>query len=137
MSNWGEPKIISIPTFSDSLGSLGVIEGTETFPFDLKRVYFLHNVPASAVRGSHAHKNLNQLVIAVSGSISVTLDDGSRSRNFILDSANQGLTIPPGYWRTLTDFSPGACALVLASEVFTPSDYIRDYDEFLDWARNK
>jgi dTDP-4-dehydrorhamnose 3,5-epimerase-like enzyme len=137
MSNWGQPTLISIPTFSNPLGSLGVVEGDGEFPFPIKRVYFLHNVPEGAVRGSHAHKNLSQLIIALSGSLTVTLDDGFTPRVFELASAERALTVPPGYWRTLTNFSEGSTALVLASEEFTPSDYIRDYDEFLVWAKNK
>ena len=137
MSSWGQPTLISIPTFSNPLGSLGVVEGDGEFPFQIKRVYFLHNVPEGAVRGSHAHKNLSQLIIALSGRISVTLDDGFMAKVFELESAEQALTVPPGYWRTLTNFSQGATALVLASEEFTPSDYIRDYDEFVEWAKNR
>jgi dTDP-4-dehydrorhamnose 3,5-epimerase-like enzyme len=137
MSSWGQPTLISIPTFSNPLGSLGVVEGDGEFPFQIKRVYFLHNVPEGAVRGSHAHKNLSQLIIALSGRISVTLDDGYMAKVFELESAEQALTVPPGYWRTLTNFSQGATALVLASEEFTPSDYIRDYDEFVEWAKNR
>jgi dTDP-4-dehydrorhamnose 3,5-epimerase-like enzyme len=137
MSNWGEPTKISIPTFSNPLGSLGVVEGDSEFPFPIKRVYFLHNIPEGAVRGSHAHKNLNQLIIAVSGRLTVTLDDGLSPKEFDLETAEEALTVPPGYWRTLTNFSQGATALVLASEEFTPSDYIRDYDEFVEWAKNK
>jgi dTDP-4-dehydrorhamnose 3,5-epimerase-like enzyme len=137
MSNWGEPTKISIPTFSNPLGSLGVVEGDSEFPFPIKRVYFLHNIPEGAVRGSHAHKNLNQLIIAVSGRLTVTLDDGLTPKEFDLETAEEALTVPPGYWRTLTNFSQGATALVLASEEFTPSDYIRDYDEFVEWAKNK
>jgi dTDP-4-dehydrorhamnose 3,5-epimerase-like enzyme len=133
----GKPTLISIPTFSNPLGSLGVVEGDGEFPFPIKRVYFLHNVPEGAVRGSHAHKKLSQLIIALSGRISVTLDDGHMAKVFELESAEQALTVPPGYWRTLTNFSQGATALVLASEEFTPSDYIRDYDEFVEWAKNK
>ncbi len=137
MTNWGQPTLITLPTFSNPLGSLGVIEGDGEFPFEIKRVYFLHNVPQGAVRGSHAHKNLSQLIIALSGRLTVTLDNGYAPQVFDLNSAEQALTVPPGYWRTLTNFSEGSTALVLASEVFTPSDYIRDYDEFLTWVNNK
>lgn len=129
--------IVNIPTFKDELGKLGVIESHDTFPFDIKRVYFLHDVPDGAVRGSHAHKELRQLIIAISGSFEVTLDDGQNEQNFMLSDAQSGLTVPPGYWRTLTKFTPGSSALVLASEHFTPSDYIRDYEEFVQWARTR
>jgi dTDP-4-dehydrorhamnose 3,5-epimerase-like enzyme len=137
MSNWGTPTIITIPTYVNALGSLGVIEGSNEFPFEIKRVYFLHDVPANAVRGSHAHKNLSQLIIPLSGRLTVTLDDAFTKRAFELESADQALTVPPGYWRTLSNFSKNTTALVLASEKFTPSDYIRSYEEFVDWARNR
>jgi dTDP-4-dehydrorhamnose 3,5-epimerase-like enzyme len=137
MSNWATPTIITIPTFVKPEGSLGVIEGTNEFPFEIKRVYFLHDVPAGAVRGSHAHKNLSQLIIPLSGRLTVTLDDSFTKKVFELESADQALTVPPGYWRTLTNFSDKTTALVLASEKFTPSDYIRNYEEFLEWARNR
>lgn len=129
--------MIPVPTFVNPLGKLGVIEGKDTFPFPIKRVYFLHHIPEGAVRGSHAHKKLNQLIIALSGRVTVTLDDGIDAKDFELESAEVALTVPPGYWRTLTNFSEGATALVLASEEFTPTDYIRDYDEFVDWAKYK
>lgn len=135
MSNWESPEIIDVPALRDDLGSLGVVEKDSPFPFPIKRVYFLYDVPADATRGSHAHKVLNQLIIAISGSLKVQLDDGTSRQEFELTAPDHGLTVPPGYWRTLTDFSPGAAALVLASEVYQPEDYIRDYDEFVAWTR--
>jgi dTDP-4-dehydrorhamnose 3,5-epimerase-like enzyme len=137
MNHWGKPELISVPTFVNPLGSLGVIEGNTEFPYPIKRVYFLHNVPSGVVRGSHAHKNLRQLIIALSGRLTVNLDDGITKKDFDLETADVALTVPPGYWRTLTNFSQGATALVLASEEFTPSDYIRDYEEFVEWVKNK
>lgn len=136
MTDWDVPALIKIPAFHDELGALGVIEKKDVFPYDIKRVYFIYDVPPHAVRGSHAHKELKQLIIALSGSFTVTLDDGNVSRDFVLDSPDKGLTVPPGYWRTLTSFTAGAAALVLASEEYTPSDYIRDYDEFVAWAKS-
>lgn len=135
MESWLKPSVIEVPSFWNELGNLGVIEGVDTFPFPIKRVYFLHSVPEGAVRGSHAHKDLHQLIIAVSGSFSVTLDDGKTATTYELLDAEHGLTVPPGYWRTLTNFTPGATAVVIASEEYTPSDYIRDYDEFVQWAQ--
>lgn len=126
--------IIDVPEMRDDLGALGVVEKDNPFPFPIKRVYFLYDVPSNAVRGSHAHKELHQLIIAISGSFEVELDDGRAKSRFSLSSPNVGLTVPPGYWRTLRDFSAGASALVLASAEYDPSDYIRDYDEFLEWA---
>ena len=106
------------------------------FPFPIERVYFIHHVADGAVRGSHAHKDLRQLIVAVAGSFTVRLDNGRSAEDFHLDSPAVGLTVPPGYWRTLTDFSQGSAALVFASAVYDPSDYIRDYDEFVAWATN-
>ena len=137
MRTWGQPTKISIPTFTNPLGSLGVVEGNNEFPFTIKRVYFLHNVPEGAVRGSHAHKDLHQLIIALSGRLTVTLDNGLTSMAFNLENAEEALTVPPGYWRTLNNFSKGATALVLASQEFNPSDYIRDYNEFVEWTKSK
>ena len=110
MTDWDVPTLIKIPAFHDELGALGVIEKKDVFPFDIKRVYFIYDVPAQALRGSHAHKELKQLIIALSGSFTVTLDDGSGSQDFVLDSPDKGLTVPPGYWRTLTNFTAGSAA---------------------------
>lgn len=134
MNLWAEPTVIDVPAFRDELGALGVVEKDSPFPFPMKRVYFLYDVPSGAVRGSHAHRKLSQLIIAVSGSFEVTLNDGQVERSFRLSSPGKGLTVPPGYWRTLTNFSSGSTALVFASEEYDPSDYIRDFDEFRKWA---
>ncbi|MFT4285230.1 MAG: FdtA/QdtA family cupin domain-containing protein [Protaetiibacter sp.] len=134
MENWTSPAVIPVPAMRDELGALGVVEKDSPFPFPIKRVYFLYDVPADAVRGSHAHKALHQLIIPVAGSFRVELDDGRERRDFLLSNPAQGLTVPPGYWRTLREFSAGSAALVLASEEYDPSDYIRDYDEFVAWA---
>lgn len=135
MNSWAEPALIDVPAFRDELGALGVVEKNSPFPFPIKRVYFLYDVPSRAVRGSHAHKDLKQLIVAVSGSFEVTLDNGTTAQTFMLSSPDKGLTVPPGYWRTLTNFSSGSTALVFASEEYDPDDYIRDYDEFAKWAK--
>lgn len=134
MDSWKSPSIVDIPTMRDDLGALGVVEKDIPFPFPLKRVYFLYDVPSSATRGSHAHKALHQLIIAVAGSFTVTLDDGRTKSVFHLNSPSKGLAVPPGYWRTLDDFSAGSAAVVFASEEYDTSDYIRDYEAFLEWA---
>ena len=116
---------------SDRKGNLTVVENGVTLPFDVKRVYYLYDVPGGESRGSHAHKELQQLIVAASGSFTVTLDDGENKRSFFLNRPYQGLYVKPGLWRDLEDFSSGAVCMVLASEVYQPEDYIRDYWEFL------
>jgi len=126
---------------SDCKGNLTVVENgdastgsaTGTLPFDVKRVYYLYDVPGGEERGSHAHRDLSQLIIAASGSFTVTLDDGKCKRSFFLNRPYQGLYVKPGMWRDLGDFSSGAVCMVLASDVYIQEDYIRDYDEFLDF----
>ncbi len=116
---------------SDRKGNLSVVQNGDTVPFDVKRVYYLYDVPGGESRGAHAHKKLEQLIIAASGSFRVTLDDGEVKRSFLLNRPYQGLYVKPGIWRDLDDFSSGAVCMVLASEVYQTEDYIRDYDEFL------
>lgn len=121
---------------SDRKGNLTVVENGKTLPFDIKRVYYLYDIPGGESRGAHAHRNLEQFIIAASGSFKVTLDDGNCKRTFFLNRPYQGLYVKPGMWRDLDDFSSGAICMVLASEVYQKEDYIRDYKEFIDF-RNK
>ena len=118
---------------SDRRGNLTVVENGKTLPFDVKRVYYLYDVPGGESRGAHAHKELSQLIISASGSFTVTLDDGKCKRSFFLNRPYQGLYVKPGMWRTLEDFSSGAVCMVLASDVYKASDYIRTYEEFIDF----
>ena len=118
---------------SERMGNLTVVQNGETVPFDVKRVYYLYDVPGGESRGAHAHRELSQLIIAASGSFRVTLDDGNVKRSFILNRPYQGLYVKPGIWRDLDDFSSGAVCMVLASEVYQPEDYIREYGEFLEF----
>lgn len=118
---------------SDRKGDLCVVENGISVPFDVKRTYYLYDVPGGESRGGHAHKELHQLIVAVSGSFSVTLDDGNIKRTYILNRPYKGLLVVPGIWRTLDDFSSGAVCMVLASERYTEKDYIRDYNEFLQY----
>lgn len=120
---------------SDRKGNITVIENGVTVPFDVKRTYYLYDVPGGESRGGHAHKDLHQLIVAASGSFTVTLDDGSVKRTFLLNRPYQGLLVVPGIWRTLDDFSSGAVCMVLASEGYDEADYIRDYNEFLKLKR--
>lgn len=118
---------------SDRKGNLTVVENGYTLPFDVKRVYYLYDVPGGENRGAHAHKDLEQLIIAASGSFTVTLDDGKCKRSFFLNRPYQGLYVKPGLWRDLVDFSSGAVCMVLASDIYKKEDYIRDYKEFIEF----
>ena len=120
---------------SERKGNLTVVENSKTIPFDVKRVYYLYDIPGGESRGSHAHKELEQLIVAASGSFTVTLDDGRIKRSFFLNRPYQGLYVKPGLWRDLEDFSSGAVLLCLASEHYAASDYIRDYQEFLNYKK--
>jgi len=111
-------------------GNLSFVEGGEHVPFDIKRIYYLYDVPGGSERGSHAHYNLHQLIIAVSGSFDVELDDGFASGVFSLNRASSGLYVCPMMWRTLKNFSSGAVCLVIASERYAEEDYIRNYVDF-------
>lgn len=122
---------------SERKGNLTVVENGKTLPFDVKRVYYLYDVPGGESRGAHAHKELEQLIIAASGSFTVTLDDGTCKRSFFLNRPYQGLYVKPGMWRDLQDFSSGAVAMVLASDVYLKEDYIRDYISFLSFRNNE
>ncbi len=115
---------------SDRKGNLSVVENGVTVPFDVRRVYYLYDIPGGESRGAHAHRELSQLIIAASGSFSVTLDDGNVKRTFTLNRPYQGLYIVPGIWRDLSDFSSGAICMVMASHKYDEADYIRDYKEF-------
>lgn len=128
-----DAKIIDIPKIEDRRGNLSVVEEFKNVPFHIARAYWLYDVPAGAMRGGHAHRKLKQLLIALSGSFTVTLDDGHEKRQFVLNRPYQGLLIETGIWRTIDDFSSGAVCLVLASELYDESDYIYDYDEFLKY----
>lgn len=122
---------------SDRKGNISVVQNGYTVPFNVKRVYYLYDVPGGESRGAHAHKELYQLIIAASGSFNVTLDDGNIRRTFTLNRPYQGLLVVPGIWRTLDDFSSGSVCMVLASEIYDKNDYIRDYDEFLLFKKKK
>lgn len=118
-------------------GDISVVENGMTIPFETKRVYYLYDVPGGVERGGHAHKSLEQLIVAVSGSFTVVLDDGNVRRSFVLNRPYMGLHIVPGIWRVLDDFSSGSVCLVLASEKYDPDDYIRDYYEFIQYKKEE
>ncbi|WP_044403470.1 FdtA/QdtA family cupin domain-containing protein [Lacinutrix sp. Hel_I_90] len=123
-------KIIDIPKIEDTRGNLSVIE-KNTIPFEIKRVYYLYDVPSTAYRGGHAHKEQLELLVALSGSFEVKLRDGANELSIMLNKPNKGLLIPTGIWRELENFSSGSVCLVLSSDVFDENDYIYDFEEFM------
>ena len=127
-------RIIDLPKIEDARGNLSFIEGGLHIPFDIKRAYYLYDVPGGSDRGSHAHKNLHQFIVAMSGSFDVVLDDGKEQKRFHLNRSYYGLYICPMMWRLLDNFSSGAVCMVLASEHYDETDYIRSYDEFMQLA---
>jgi hypothetical protein len=127
-------KIIDIPKINNTKGNIGVIEN-DTLPFDVKRVYYLFDVPSGAKRGGHAHKKLKQVLIAISGSFDVVLKDGNSKEIVTLNRPDKGLLIENNIWRELENFSSGSVCLVLASEGFSEDDYIRSYKEYLSFVK--
>ncbi len=125
-------KIITLPRIADPRGNLTVAEGA-SLPFAVSRVYWVYDVPGGEHRGGHAHKHCRELIVAVSGAFTVTLDNGKGKRSFLLNHPYQGLLVDTNVWRTLDDFSSGAVCLVLAEDTFSEDDYIRDYDDFLKY----
>jgi dTDP-4-dehydrorhamnose 3,5-epimerase-like enzyme len=123
-------RIIDLPTVADARGNLTFVESSRHVPFEIKRVYYLYDVPGGSVRAGHAHKQLHQLLIAVAGSFDVKVDDGVARTRFQLNRSNYGLYIPPMMWRDIENFSSGSVCLALASALFEESDYYRDYDQF-------
>ena len=123
-------SIIEIPRVHDERGLLAVIEGA-VIPFEIKRVYYLYDVPTDAFRGGHAHKKLQQLIIPLSGSFDVHIKDGTSTKVINLNKPHKGLLIVPGIWREIENFSSGCVCLVLASAEYDESDYLRDFDDFL------
>ncbi|MBI3185475.1 MAG: WxcM-like domain-containing protein [Myxococcales bacterium] len=122
---------IDFPRIADPRGNLTFIEGLVHVPFRIERVYYLYDVPGGASRGGHAHKQLEQLIVAMSGSFDVIVDDGSERRTFTLNRSYYGLYIPRLVWRELTNFSSGSVCMVLASHRFDEQDYFRIYEDFL------
>jgi dTDP-4-dehydrorhamnose 3,5-epimerase-like enzyme len=130
MTKISEIELLQIPTIEDLRGNLAYVQ-EEVIPFELKRIYYLFDVPSTAFRGGHSHIKQHEILIALSGSFEVTLNDGKEKKSYLLNKPNIGLHIPTGIWRELENFSSGAVCLVLASDVFEEVDYIRDYNEFL------
>ena len=128
-NNLEDLELLDIPTIADTRGNLAVIE-KDILPYQVKRVYYLFDVPSDSYRGGHAHKEQLEFLIALSGSFNVTLDNGSQKKSFLLNKPNKGLLLPTGIWRELEDFSSGAVCLVLSSGEFDEGDYIRNYQDF-------
>ena len=126
-----ECRIIDLPKINDPRGNLTFIEGGRHVPFEIKRVYYLYDVPGGAERGGHAHRALHQLIIAMSGSFDVILKDGTRQQRFHLNRSYSGLLVCPMIWREIDNFSSGSVCMVLASNFYAESDYYRNYEEFL------
>lgn len=124
-------QIIDLPKIPEYRGNLTFIEGERHVPFQIKRIYYLYDVPSGAERGGHAHKKLQQLLIAASGSFDVKLDDGKKMKRIHLNRPDHGLLIGPMVWRELDNFSSGAFCLVLASDIYDETDYYRDYTDFV------
>jgi dTDP-4-dehydrorhamnose 3,5-epimerase-like enzyme len=124
-------RTISLPKITDNRGNLTFVEQNRHVPFDIKRIYYLYDVPGGESRGGHAHKHLQQFIIAASGSFDVIVDDGVKKQRFHLNRSYYGLYIPRMVWRELDNFSSGSVCLVLASEFYDEDDYIRDYNQFI------
>lgn len=130
MTKISDLHLIQIPTVEDLRGNLAFIQN-DILPFEFKRIYYLFDVPSNAFRGGHSHINQHEILIALSGSFEVTVNDGKDKKSYLLNKPNIGLHIPTGIWRELENFSSGAVCLVLASGIFEEADYIREYNQFL------
>ena len=130
-----QPSIIKLPKISDLRGNLSVIEELKDIPFKIERTYWIYDVPGGEKRGGHAYKENQEFIVALSGSFDVVLDDGKEKKVFSLNRSYNGLYVPKGMWREMENFSTNSLALVLSSTKFDVNDYIRDYDEFLNFAR--
>lgn len=130
-------SIVEMGKIENDCGNLTVMQSRQDVPFDIKRVFYLYDIPGGESRGAHAHKNCHQFLVAVSGSFEVMLDDGKNKRTVVLNRPFYGLHIPPGIWAAEQGFSSGSVCLVLASEKYDEADYIRDYEAFLRYAKKK
>lgn len=131
MARLADSKLIKVPVIQDTRGNLSSVEGNKNIPFDIKRVFYLYDIPGGSERHGHAHKSLHQVIFALSGSFDVVLDDGYGTQKIQLNRSFNGLYVPQMLWREINNFSTGAICLVLASEHYDASDYIRSYDEYV------
>ena len=125
--------IIELTRINNPAGNITVIQNGDFLPFNIRRAYYLYDVPGGSERGGHAHRSLQQLIISASGAFDVIIDDGRNKKILQLNRPNFGLIVVPGIWREIVNFSSGAICLVLASEKYDADDYIRDYDKFREW----
>jgi dTDP-4-dehydrorhamnose 3,5-epimerase-like enzyme len=130
MATIDDCRLIDLPRIPDERGSLTFVESRRHAPFAIERVYWIYDVPGGAVRGGHAYRTLHELVIAISGSFDVEVEDGSARRSFTLNRSYRGLHVPPMIWRQLTNFSTNSVCLICASQHYDEGDYFRDYDDF-------
>lgn len=130
------PKIIDLPKFLDARGNLSFVEQENHIPFEIKRTYWLYDIPGGEARGGHAYKENQEFIVALSGSFDVILDDGIEKKKFTLNRSYYGLYVPKGLWREMDNFSTNSLAMILSSTGYDANDYIRDYDEFLKLKNN-
>lgn len=130
-------RIINFPVIGDPRGNLTFIEGSNHIPFDIKRVYYLYDVPGGAERAGHAHKNLHQIILAMSGSFDIEIDDGFKKQKYHLNRSYFGLYLCPMIWRVINNFSSGSVCMVIASDYYLEDDYYRNYEEFIEGANKK
>lgn len=128
-------RVLEFPKICDPRGNLSFVEGGRHVPFTVRRVFYIYDVPGGETRGGHAHKECSIVLLALAGSFEVRLTDGFNERTVFLNRANRGVLIPPGVWDTMHEFTTGSVALALASHPYEEEDYIRDYDEYMDFAR--
>lgn len=133
MSSVFDCHIVHFPKIHNRAGNITSLQNNIEIPFKVQRIYYLYDVPGGESRGAHAHRQLEQIIIAASGSFDVCIDDGRNKKTISLNRPNFGLHIVPGIWRDLSNFSSGGICLVLASELYNPDDYIRNYEEFVAW----
>ncbi len=131
------PTIIPLPKFEDPRGNLSFIEENNHIPFKIERTYWIYDVPGGQIRGGHAFKEQQELIVALSGSFDVVVDDGKTKKTFSLNRSYYGLYVPAGIWRQMQNFSTNSLALVLSSTIFNEDDYIRDYDEYVEYRKQK
>jgi dTDP-4-dehydrorhamnose 3,5-epimerase-like enzyme len=128
-------KIVNLPKIHNEAGNITALEKNKNIPFEIKRIYYLYDVPMGAERGGHGHYDLQQYIIAASGAFTFVLDDGVNKKEFFLNDPSKALHIQPGIWREIKNFSSGSICLVLASDIYSEDDYLRNYDEFLKFKK--